>query len=94
LSEGSICELDQTFELAPDNRANSGSGGRMLNNRTNAREDARACGSMLAAQVGPEPYPTRPVRLIVGFPPGRPTDIVARIVASWLFEQVIVDSQY
>ena len=31
-------------------------------------------------QVGAEEYPTRPVRLIVGFPPGGATDLVARII--------------
>ncbi len=33
-------------------------------------------------------YPTRPVRWIVGFPPGGPNDITARIMAEFLSERV------
>src|SRR5439155_21967928 len=33
-------------------------------------------------------YPTRPVRLIVGFPPGGPTDIAARPMGQWLSERL------
>jgi tripartite-type tricarboxylate transporter receptor subunit TctC len=33
-------------------------------------------------------YPTRPVRLIVGFPAGGTTDILARITGQWLSERL------
>jgi len=33
-------------------------------------------------------YPTRPVRIIVGFPAGGPTDIMARLIGQWLSERL------
>jgi tripartite-type tricarboxylate transporter receptor subunit TctC len=33
-------------------------------------------------------YPTRPVRVIVGFPPGGTADFVARLMAQWMSEQL------
>src|SRR5262249_23206600 len=33
-------------------------------------------------------YPTRPVRLIVGFPPAGGADIVARLIRRWLSERL------
>src|SRR5215467_11860013 len=33
-------------------------------------------------------YPTRPVRLISGFPPGGPSDILARLMGQWLSERL------
>jgi tripartite-type tricarboxylate transporter receptor subunit TctC len=35
-----------------------------------------------------EDYPTRPVRIIVGFAAGGPTDIVARVIGQWLSERL------
>jgi tripartite-type tricarboxylate transporter receptor subunit TctC len=50
-----------------------------------------------ALSVAQSDYPTKPVRLIIGFPPGGSTDIVGRITALKLSErlgqQVIVDNR-
>jgi tripartite-type tricarboxylate transporter receptor subunit TctC len=35
-----------------------------------------------------EAYPTRPVRIIVGFPPGTSSDITARLIGQWLSERL------
>src|SRR4051812_951629 len=51
----------------------------------------------IAPAFAADPYPTRPARLIVGFPAGGPTDIVARITAQALSErlgqQIIVENR-
>src|SRR2546428_10470792 len=33
-------------------------------------------------------YPTRPVRLIIGYPPGGSADITARLLGQWLSERL------
>ena len=33
-------------------------------------------------------YPTRPVRILVGYPAGGPTDITARLIGQWLSERL------
>src|SRR5262245_36204791 len=33
-------------------------------------------------------YPTRPVRIIIGFPPGGPSDLAARLIGQWLSDRL------
>ncbi len=44
--------------------------------------------SAMSSSARAQTYPTRPVRIIVGFPAGGPTDIVARVMAQWLSERL------
>src|SRR5262245_66017643 len=50
-----------------------------------------------SAALGQADWPSRPLRMVVPFPPGGPTDIVARPVAQRLSEslgqQVIIDNK-
>ena len=44
--------------------------------------------SAISSSARAQTYPTRPVRIIVGFPAGGPADIVARLMAQWLSERL------
>ena len=50
-----------------------------------------------ASAANAQAYPTRPLRMIVGFPPGGPTDLMARLAAQHLAEklgyQVVTDNR-
>ena len=44
--------------------------------------------SLAAASARAADYPNRPVHIIVGYPPGGSTDIVARIIGGWLSQRL------
>ena len=52
---------------------------------------------LLVRTARAETYPTRPIRLIIGFPPGSALDTIARIIGRWLSEHlgqpVIIESK-
>jgi tripartite-type tricarboxylate transporter receptor subunit TctC len=56
-----------------------------------------AMSCLLAASVQAQPYPSKPVRVVVPYPPGGPTDIVARVlfqqVAESTGQQVVIDNR-
>ena len=49
---------------------------------------AAVTSSALLRTATAQAYPTRPVRIIVGFPAGGTTDIAARLIAQWLTERL------
>jgi tripartite-type tricarboxylate transporter receptor subunit TctC len=80
-----------------DNRPGAGSTmvGRM-NVTALALLTALAAFGMLTTAVQAETYPTRPIKLIVPFPPGGPVDVMARVVVQRLstsLGQVIIDNR-
>ena len=57
--------------------------------------------ALVAALIAPsafaQPYPNKPVRMIVGFPPGGGTDVVARVISQklseWYGQTVVVENR-
>lgn len=49
---------------------------------------ALACLIVLGEPAGAGDYPNRPVRIIVGYPAGGSTDIVARLIGAWLSQRL------
>ncbi len=60
---------------------------RIMCERPRRPEEAANRGG-LACPARAQGYPSRPLRLIVGFPPGGATDIVARLIGQWLSDRL------
>ena len=58
---------------------------------------AAVTGDALAAAAEGSAWPTKPIRMLVGFPAGGPTDVVARLVsdkvASQINQRIVVDNR-
>jgi len=49
---------------------------------------ASVCHAQIAATSSGQAWPNKPIRMLVGFPPGGPTDVVARLVSDKLSAQI------
>src|SRR5258708_19909871 len=59
----------------------------MIENAPNARRALWLAILVSIAAIGgvsAQDFPTRPIRWIIGFPPGGPTDILVRLMGEWL----------
>ena len=60
-----------------------------LSRRQSLHLSASAAALLFAPRLAKaQVYPSRPVHLVVGFPPGGPTDIAARPMGQWLSERL------
>ena len=58
---------------------------------------AALAGALVSTCAFAQPYPNKPIRMIVGFPPGGGTDVVARVIgqklSEWYGQTVVVENR-
>ncbi len=58
---------------------------------------AALAAALIAPGAQAQPYPNKPIRMIVGFPPGGGTDVVARVIgqklSEWYGQTVVVENR-
>ena len=58
---------------------------------------AALAAALIAPNAQAQPYPNKPIRMIVGFPPGGGTDVVARVIgqklSEWYGQTVVVENR-
>jgi tripartite-type tricarboxylate transporter receptor subunit TctC len=58
---------------------------------------ALLCGAVAPSLAADTDYPNRPIRWVVGYPPGGTTDLLARLMGQWLSQrlgqQVVIDNR-
>src|ERR1700737_1165027 len=82
--------VDVAFDSNEKNNSNEYKTGEIMNALLRAAMLILVCVSSLAGAIAPASaahYPNRPVRWLIGFAPGGPIDIVARIMSQWLSDR-------
>jgi len=58
---------------------------------------AALCGASAVPAFAQSDYPNKPIKWVVGYPPGGTTDLLARLMAQWLSQrlgqQVLVENR-
>jgi tripartite-type tricarboxylate transporter receptor subunit TctC len=56
-----------------------------------------SCSAIAPSLAADSDYPNRPIRWVVGYPPGGTTDLLARLMGQWLSQrlgqQVVIDNR-